>query len=132
MTTGSVAGVTLKTDLSLENMTAQVAAQPAVYAGKLFQQPAGRAKGIREDLQKPKPDLLAELKAQEVQLAQRAKQAADVSSLDITYNKQEAVLSVKVKNELSGNLVRELHYKDYKAMAYTSHGYKGSYVDLAA
>jgi len=63
MTTGSVAGVTLKTDLSSANMTAQVAAQPAVYAGKLFQQPAGRAKGIREDLQKPKPDLLAELKA---------------------------------------------------------------------
>ena len=74
--------------------------------------------------------MLASLKAIEAQIAARAKEAANVNALDISYNKKEALLSVKVEQQQTGNLIRELKFKDYKAMAYSPHGYKGNYVDI--
>ena len=58
--------------------------------------------------------------------------AANVNSLDISYNKKQALLSVKVEQQQTGDLIRELKFKDYKAMVYSPHGYKGGYVDTAA
>ena len=125
----SVTSVNVPTAAS---MSAQVSARPAKVAGDNLAQPAGQSKNAREIKQAEKPDMLAQLKAIEAQIAARAEQAANVNLLDISYNKKEAALSVKVQEQQSGDLVRELKFKDYKAMAYTPHGLKGAYVDMTA
>jgi hypothetical protein len=125
----SVTSVNVPTAAS---MSAQVAARPNKVAGDSTPQIAGLGKDALEIKQKEKPDMLANLKAIEAQIAARAQEAANVNSLDISYNKREALLSVKVQEQQTGDLVRELKFKDYKAMVYGSHGYKGAYVDVAA
>jgi hypothetical protein len=125
----SVTSVNVPTAAS---MSAQVAARPNKVAGDSTPQIAGLGKDALEVKQKEKPDMLANLKAIEAQIAARAQEAANVNSLDISYNKREALLSVKVQAQQTGDLVRELKFKDYKAMVYGSHGYKGAYVDVAA
>ena len=125
----SVTSVNVPTAAS---MSAQVSARPAKVAGDNLPQPAGQNKNARELKQAEKPDMLAQLKAIEAQIAARAVQAANVNLLDISYNKKEAALSVKVQEQQSGDLVRELKFKDYKAMAYSPHGLKGAYVDMTA
>ena len=125
----SVTSVSVPTAAS---MSAQVSERPAKLAGDNLPQPAGQTKNAREIKQAEQPDMLAQIKAIEAQLAARAQQAADVNALNISYNKQEALLSVKVKEQQTGELIRELKFKDYKAMAYTSHGYKGTYLDITA
>ena len=114
------------------SMSAQVSARPAKVAGDNALQPAGQNKDAQELKQAAKPDMLAQLKAIEAQIAARAEQASDVNLLNISYNKKEAALSVKVQEQQSGDLVRELKFKDYKAMSYTPHGLKGAYVDMTA
>ena len=125
----SVTSVNVPTAAS---MSAQVSARPAKLAGDNLTQPAGQTKNARELKQADKPDMLAQLMAIEAQIAARAEQAANVNALNISYNKKEALLSVKVQEQQTGDLVRELKFKDYKAMAYTSHGLKGAYVDMTA
>jgi len=114
------------------SMSSQVAARPNKVAGNATPQIAGQGKDALEIKQKEKPDMLASLKAIEAQIAARAKEAANVNALDISYNKKEALLSVKVEQQQTGDLIRELKFKDYKAMAYSPHGYKGNYVDLTS
>ncbi len=114
------------------SMSAQVAARPNKVAGNSAPQVAGLSKDALDVKQKEKPDMLANLKAIEAQIAARAQEAANVNSLDISYNKREALLSVKVQEQQTGDLIRELKFKDYKAVVYGSHGYKGAYVDMAA
>ncbi len=125
----SVTSVNVPTAAS---MSAQVSARPAKLAGDNLPQPAGQNKNARELKQADKPDMLAQLKAIEAQIAARAEQAANLNALDISYNKKEAALSVKVQEQQTGELIRELKFKDYKAMAYTSHGYKGTLLDITA
>ncbi len=125
----SVTSVNVPTAAS---MSAQVSARPAKLAGDNLPQPAGQNKNARELKQADKPDMLAQLKAIEAQIAARAEQAANLNALDISYNKKEAELSVKVQEQQTGELIRELKFKDYKAMAYTSHGYKGTVLDITA
>lgn len=114
------------------SMSAQVSARLDKVAGNVSPQIAGQAKDAFEIKQKEKPDMLANLKAIEAQMAARAKEAANVNALDISYNKQEALLLVKVEQRQTGDLIRELKFRDYKAMTYSPHGYKGAYVDIAA
>jgi uncharacterized FlaG/YvyC family protein len=125
----SVTSVNVPTAAS---MSAQVSARPAKVAGDSLPQPAGQSQNAREIKQAEKPDMLAQLKAIEAQIAARAEQAANVNALDISYNKKEATLSVKVQEQQTGELVRELKFKDYKAIAYSPHGLKGAYVDMTA
>ncbi len=125
----SVTSVNVPTAAS---MSAQVSARPAKLAGDNLPQPAGENKNARELKQADKPDMLAQIKAIEAQIAARAEQAANLNALDISYNKKEAALSVKVQEQQTGELIRELKFKDYKAMAYTSHGYKGTLLDITA
>jgi hypothetical protein len=109
-----------------------VSARPNRVAGDTTPQVAGLSKNAREVKQQEKPDMLANLKAIEAQIAVRAQEAANVNALDISYNKREALLSVKVQEQQTGDLIRELKFKDYKAMVYAPHGFKGAYVDVAA
>lgn len=129
MNTISITSVNVPTAAS---MSAQVAARPNKQAGEAAPQIAGQFKNALELKQNDKPDMLASLKAIEAQIAERAKQAVDVNSLDISYNKKLAELSVKVEQQQTGDLIRELKFKDYKATVYGPHGFKGAYVDIAA
>ena len=129
MNSMSVTSINVPTAAS---MSAQVSARPAKLAGDNLPQPAGQTKDARDIKQAAKPDMLAQIKVIEAQIAARAEQAADVNALDISYNKKEALLSIKVQEQQTGDLIRELKFKDYKAMAYTSHGYKGENVDITA
>jgi uncharacterized FlaG/YvyC family protein len=129
MNTISVTSVNVPTAASI---SAQVSARPNKVAGEPAPQVAGLSKNALDIKQKEKPDMLANLKAIEAQIAERATQAADVNSLDISYNKKLAELSVKVEQQQTGDLIRELKFKDYKAMAYGQYGFKGAYVDTAA
>ena len=124
MNAASVTSVNVPTAAS---MSAQVSARPSKVAGNSAPQIAGLGKDALEVKQKEKPDMLANLKAIEAQIAARAQEAANVNSLDISYNKREALLSVKVQEQQTGDLIRELKFKDYKAMVY-----KGAYLDVAA
>ena len=125
----SVTSVNVPTAAS---MSAQVSARPNKVAGDVAPQVAGQSKNALEVKQQAKPDMLANLKAIEAQIAARAQEAANVNALDISYNKKEALLSVKVEQQQTGDLIRELKFKDYQAMAYSPHGYKGGYVDVTA
>ncbi len=129
MNTISVTSVNVPTAAS---MSQQVSARPNKVAGEPAPQVAGVSKNALDVKQKEKPDMLATLKAIEAQIAERAQQARDVNRLDISYNKKEALLSVKVQEQQTGDLIRELKFKDYKAMLYGPHGYKGAYVDVVA
>jgi hypothetical protein len=113
-------------------MAAQVSARPNRVAGDVAPQVAGKSKDALEVKRQAQPDMLANLKLIEAQLAARAEQAANVNRLDISYNKEQALLSVKVEQQQTGDLIRELKFKDYKATLYSPHGYKGAYVDLNA
>jgi hypothetical protein len=125
----SVSSVNIPTAAS---MAAQVSARPNKVAGLSSPQLAGLNKSALEVKQQETPDLLASLKAIEAQIAARAKEAANVNALDISYNKKQALLSVKVEQQQTGDLIRELKFKDYKAMVYSPHGFKGGYVDTEA
>ena len=114
------------------SMSSQVSARLNKVAGDVAPQIAGKSKDALEVKRQAQPDMLANLKLIEAQLAARAEQAANVNSLNISYNKKEALLSVKVEQQQTGDLIRELKFKDYKAMAYSNHGYKGAYVDISA
>jgi len=114
------------------SMSQQVSARPNRVAGDATPQVAGLSKNAREVKQLEKPDMLANLKAIEAQIAARAEASANINTLDISYNKKEALLSVKVQEQQTGDLIRELKFKDYKAMVYAPHGFKGAYVDVAA
>ena len=117
---------------TLANMSAQVAARPERIAGDTQIQNAGETKQAHTPKLKTEDDLVTRLREIQAQIAARAEQAADVNALDISYSKREALLSVKVKEQLTGDLVRELQFKDYQAKAYSNHGYKGGNVDLTA
>ena len=125
----SVTSVNVPTAAS---MSAQVSARPNKVAGDVAPQVAGKSKDALEVKRQAQPDMLENLKAIEAQIAARAQEAANVNSLNISYNKKEALLSVKVEEQQTGDLVRELKFKDYQAMVYSPHGYKGGYVDVKA
>ena len=112
-------------------MTAQSAARPNVHAGEVFTRQAGQTK---ESGSHPavKNDLSVQTKADKAAIKARIEQSQDVSKLDIAYSKQEATLSVKVTEAKTQQLIREINFRDFKAMSYSNHGYKGAYVDLTA
>lgn len=106
--------------------------RPHHVAGDVAPQVAGKSKDALEVKRASQPDMLANLKMIEAQIEARAKQAANVNALDISYNKEQALLSVKVEQQQTGDLIRELKFKDYKAILYSPHGYKGAVVDITA
>lgn len=114
------------------SMLAQVSVRPNRLAGINLPQPAGETKNPTSIKQAEKADRLGLAKAVDERLVVRPEKIINQNSLNISYNKQEALLSVKVQERQTGDLIRELKFKDYKAMAYSSHGYKGGSVDITA
>jgi len=125
-------GITSVNVPTAASLSQQVSARPNRVAGDATPLVAGLSKNAREVKQQEKPDMLANLKAIEAQIAARAEASANINTLDISYNKKEALLSVKVQEQQTDELIRELKFKEYKAMAYAPYGFKGAHVDLAA
>jgi len=93
---------------------------------------AAKAQQAPAQVQAAKADPLAEIQADKEVRAQRQAQAQDRSQLNIAYDKQSSTLSVKVVNKQSGEFIRQLDFKGFHAMEFSTHGYKGGYVDSAA
>ena len=62
----------------------------------------------------------------------RQNQALDKSQLNYAYDKKSGTLSVAVTDQQTGQVVRQIEYPSFKAMAYESHGYKGRLIDNQA
>ena len=104
----------------------------------------GRSASIPADKQAtpPKPVTIAAVmqKADPVQQLRSAQserisgqiQAQDKSQLNYAYQKANSTLSVQVVNKQTGAFIRNIEFKGFHAMAYSSHGLKGNYVDQAA
>ena len=58
-----------------------------------------------------------------------AVQAQDKSQLNYAYQKATSTLSVQVVNKQTGAFIREIEFKGFHALTFSSHGYKGNYVD---
>ncbi len=112
-------------------VTAPIHALPTVAAApvkpsmsKVPQAPA--------EVQAKKVDVAADLQANKEALAQRLNQSLDKSQLDYSFDKASSTLSVKVVSQPSGEFIRQIDFKGFQAMAFSSHGYKGRVVDHAA
>ncbi len=77
-------------------------------------------------------DVAAEIQADKEVRVQRLNQSMDKSQLNYSFDKQSSTLSVKVVNKQSGEFIRQIDFRGFQAMEYSSHGYKGRYVDNAA
>jgi uncharacterized FlaG/YvyC family protein len=84
------------------------------------------------EVQAKKVDVSAELQADKEVRAQRLNQSLDKSQLNYSFDKQSSVLSVKVVNKQSGDFIRQIDFKGFHAMEFSTHGYKGRVVDNAA
>ena len=78
--------------------------------------------------QKPAP--LDQLQSAQSVRAESRIQAQDKSQL--SYQKTNSTLSVQVINKQTGAFIRQIEFKGFQAFAYSSHGYKGNYVDQSA
>ena len=84
------------------------------------------------DVQAKKVDVTAEIQADKEVRVQRLNQSLDKSQLNYSFDKQSSTLSVKVVNKQSGDFIRQLDFKGFHAMEFSTHGYKGRVVDNAA
>lgn len=80
--------------------------------------------------QKPAP--LDQLQSAQSVRAESRIQAQDKSQLNYSYQKTNSTLSVQVINKQTGAFIRQIEFKGFQAFAYSSHGYKGNYVDQSA
>ena len=116
---------------TIASPTAQVhavsAAKPApakVSAGKTPQAPA--------EASAPKIDPVQQIQADKEARVQRLNQSLDRSQLNYSFDKQSSTLSIKVVNKQSGEFIRQIAFQGFNAMEFSTHGYKGRYVDNAA
>ena len=93
---------------------------------------AGNAPQGSAEASTKKFDLVQQIQADKEVRVQRLNQSLDRSQLNYSFDKQSSTLSVKVVNKQSGEFVREIDFHGYQAMEFSSHGYKGRYVDNAA
>lgn len=84
------------------------------------------------EVQAKKMDVTAEVQADKEVRAQRMNQSLDRSQLNYSFDKQSSTLSVKVVNKQSGDFIRQIDFKGFQAMEFSTHGYKGRVVDHAA
>jgi uncharacterized FlaG/YvyC family protein len=91
-----------------------------------------KAQPASAEVQVKKVDVTAEIQADKEVRVQRLNQSMDKSQLNYSFDKQSSTLSVKVVNKQSGEFIRQIDFRGFQAMEYSSHGYKGRYVDNAA
>ena len=79
-----------------------------------------------------KVDPVQQMQADKEVRVQRLNQSLDRSQLNYSFDKQSSTLSVKVVNKQSGEFIRQIEFQGFQAMEFSTHGYKGRYVDNAA
>ena len=92
----------------------------------------GHAQQGAAEVSTKKFDLVQQVQADKEMRAQRMSQSLDRSQLSYSFDKQSSTLSVKVVNKQSGEFVRQIDFQGFQAMEFSTHGYKGRYVDNAA
>ena len=105
---------------------------PVTLAAAPVKPSVSKAQQAPAEVQAKKVDVAAEIQADKEVLAQRLNQSLDRSQLNYSFDKQSSTLSVKVVNKQSGDFIRQIDFKGFHAMAFTSHGYKGRVIDNAA
>ena len=117
---------------SAASMGAQVSARPNRVAGDATPQVAGQNKNALEVKQIEKPDMLANLKAIEAQIAARASEPKNLKPSEMPDSKQLAQQAIKVQAQHNEDLHHDLQLKNYKEAVYSANGLKGAYIDTAA
>lgn len=92
----------------------------------------GNAPQASAEASTKKFDLVQQMQADKEVRVQRLNQSLDRSQLNYAFDKQSNTLSVRVVNKQSGEFVREIDFHGFQAMEFSTHGYKGRYVDNAA
>jgi uncharacterized FlaG/YvyC family protein len=118
--------------LVLTAIAAPSAHTSATVAAAPVKASALKAQQAPVEVQAKKVDPAAEMQADKAVRAQRQAQAQDQSQLNYSFDKQSSTLSVKVVNQQSGQFIRQLDFKGFHAMEFSTHGYKGHVVDNAA
>lgn len=112
-------------------ISAPSAHTPATVAAAPVKASASKAQQTPVEVQAKKVDPVAEIQADKELRVQRQAQAQDKSQLNYSFDKQSSTLSVKVVNQQSGKFIRQLDFKGFHAMEFSTHGYKGKVVDQA-
>ena len=110
-------------------ISAPSAHTPVTVATAPVKASASKAQQTPAEAQAKKVDPAAEMQADKELRAQRQAQAQDQSQLNYSFDKQSSTLSVKVVNQQSGQFIRQLDFKGFHAMEFSTHGYKGKVVD---
>ncbi len=93
---------------------------------------AGKAPQAAPEAPAKKVDPVQQMQADKEVRVQRLNQSLDKSQLNYSFDKQSSTLSIKVVNKQSGEFIRQLDFQGFQAMEFSTHGYKGRYVDNAA
>ena len=93
---------------------------------------AGKAPQAAAQAPEPKVDPVQQMQVDKEVRVQRFQQSQDRSQLNYSFDKQSSTLSVQVVNKQSGEFIRQLDFQGFQAMEFSTHGYKGRYVDNAA
>ncbi len=93
---------------------------------------AGLAPQAPAEAKTKKVDPVQQMQADKEVRVQRFQQSLDRSQLNYSFDKQSSTLSVKVVNKQSGEFIRQIDFQGFHAMEFSTHGYKGRYVDNAA
>ena len=110
---------------------AQANAVPAVKPAPV-KVSAGQAPQAAPEAPAKKVDPVQQMQVDKEVRVQRLNQSLDRSQLNYSFDKQSSTLSVKVVNKQSGEFIRQIDFQGFQAMEFSSHGYKGRYVDNAA
>ncbi len=92
----------------------------------------GKAEQAASEAPAKKVDPVQQMQADKEVRVQRLNQSLDKSQLNYSFDKQSSTLSIKVVNKQSGEFIRQLDFQGFQAMEFSTHGYKGRYVDNAA
>jgi uncharacterized FlaG/YvyC family protein len=93
---------------------------------------AGKAPQATPEAPVKKVDPIQQMQADKEVRVQRLNQSLDKSQLNYSFDKQSSTLSIKVVNKQSGEFIRQIDFQGFQAMEFSTHGYKGRYVDNAA
>ncbi|PQA84586.1 hypothetical protein C5F52_00790 [Limnohabitans sp. TS-CS-82] len=116
---------------TIASPTAQTHAVPAAKPAPA-KVSAGAAPQAPAEAPAKKVDPVQQMQADKEVRVQRLNQSLDRSQLNYSFDKQSSTLSVKVVNKQSGEFIRQLDFQGFQAMEFSTHGYKGRYVDNAA
>ena len=115
----------------MNTITAPVHTLPTVASAPV-KPSVSKAPQAPAEVQAKKVDLTAEVQADKEVRVQRLNQSLDKSQLNYSFDKQSSTLSLRVVNKQSGDFIRQLDFKGFQAMEFTTHGYKGRVVDHTA